>query len=306
MGLNKITREHISLCISLHIPFAFVVTKLDLCENRQKAFDETMTTVQKIAKMPTVDKMLCKIKDLDDVILCANNISHNSIIPLFQTSNVSGEGLDLLKSFLNLVPSKSHIVTDKVEMQIDAIFNVSGTGVVVGGYLKHGKISVGDKLYLGPDSLGEYHHVQIKSLHCKKINVTNVTSIRYVCIAFRKVNKQILRKGLVLLSEKVDPVYEFNAEITVYRTNKGVIRTKFEPIVHCGSIRQAARIIQIMSKTDSRTNETTIDDCKYLSQGDSGIVRLRFKFRPEFIKVGDNVCLCDSHVKVVGKIVAIL
>lgn len=34
MGINKMTQEHIFLCVTMKIPFAIFITKIDICVNR--------------------------------------------------------------------------------------------------------------------------------------------------------------------------------------------------------------------------------------------------------------------------------
>lgn len=45
--------------------------------------------------------------------------------PIFQISNVTGENMDLLKMFLNLLPSRTHYKIDEpAEFQIDDTYSV--------------------------------------------------------------------------------------------------------------------------------------------------------------------------------------
>lgn len=48
MGLSKMTREHIGLCLFLKIPFFVIITKIDLAP--QNKFEETLNEIKKILK----------------------------------------------------------------------------------------------------------------------------------------------------------------------------------------------------------------------------------------------------------------
>ena len=54
MGLQKMTREHIGLCLFLKIPFFVIVTKIDLAP--QNKYEETMGEIKKILKNKLLNK----------------------------------------------------------------------------------------------------------------------------------------------------------------------------------------------------------------------------------------------------------
>ena len=56
--------------------------------------------------------------------------------PIFQVSNVSGENMELLKMFLNLLSTRVKCnLGEPAEFQIDDTFSVPGVGTVVSGTL---------------------------------------------------------------------------------------------------------------------------------------------------------------------------
>lgn len=94
------------------------------------------------------------------------------LCPIFQVSNVTGQNLDLVKSFLNL--SNSHIETfneDLSEFQIHEIYSVPGVGTIVSGTCYKGTIKLNDTLLLGPDLIGQFRPVVIKGIHRKRLPV---------------------------------------------------------------------------------------------------------------------------------------
>ena len=54
MGLSKMTREHIGLCLFLKIPFFVIVTKIDLAP--QNKYEETIDEIKKIVKSKLLKK----------------------------------------------------------------------------------------------------------------------------------------------------------------------------------------------------------------------------------------------------------
>ena len=147
MGVTRMTKEHIFLCLALNVPFAFVMTKIDIVEDRKNVLDETINDLKKISKMPGIRKALVKVKTYEDVLLAIKN---TSVIPMFFLSNITLEGFDNLKFFLNQIPKNrfyDYRANENVEYHIDTVFSVHGVGTVVGGHLKSGHVKINDTLY---------------------------------------------------------------------------------------------------------------------------------------------------------------
>ncbi len=130
-GINRITLEHIYLCLLLNIPFCIIITKIDLCENRKNVLDETINKIKKILKFPSINKIPYKVNNLDDCSLCATNIYSDSVVPLFYISNVTGQGLSYLKHFMSFLEKNPINVstTPNVEYHIE---NCARVVVLVG------------------------------------------------------------------------------------------------------------------------------------------------------------------------------
>lgn len=47
-----------------------------------------------------------QVRSLDDAILSARHVHTSNMVPVFQISSVTGQGVDLLRSFLNLLPRR--------------------------------------------------------------------------------------------------------------------------------------------------------------------------------------------------------
>lgn len=69
------------------------------------------------------------------------HLSLHSVTPIFTLSSVSGESLDLLKVFLNILPpltnskEQEELMQQLTEFQVDEIYTVPEVGTVVGGTL---------------------------------------------------------------------------------------------------------------------------------------------------------------------------
>ncbi|CAF2932460.1 unnamed protein product [Rotaria sp. Silwood2] len=215
-GIIGMTKEHLGLALALGVPVFVVVTKIDMAP--ANVLQETMKLLQKILRSAGCRKIPLLVQTNDDVITCATNFTSERLCPIFQVSNVTGENLDLLKKFLNLLSTRMEACLDEpAEFQIDDLYVVPGVGTVVSGTTLKGIIKVGDNLQLGPDPLGQFKTVQIRSIHRKRMSVKECRGGQTSSFALRKIKKSELRKGMVLLSPLISPVsyWEFEADLLI-------------------------------------------------------------------------------------------
>lgn len=303
MGITRMTKEHIFLCVMLNIPMAIVVTKIDICKNRQEVMSNTISDIKKILKLPGIRRMTYKINDTDDILLASKNKNNNSMVPLFFISNVTGEGISLIKTYLNFINKHKNNINNSgknVEYHIDTIFFVTGVGTVVGGHLKYGTVKVGDKLYLGPYTKNNtYEPYVVKSIHCKRTLVNEVKSSCYACLCLKKVLRKNIRKGQVLLGELTPKLasLEFDADISILKSHSTTIKKGYEPVLHCSTIRQTAKITYINTKISSKKNET---NDLILRTGDKANVHFKFRYRKEYLKIGNKILLAEGKIKIIG------
>jgi GTPase len=306
MGITKITKEHIFLCLSLGIPFIIVITKIDITENRSNVLKETVDDVKRLLKLPGIRRIPYDVRTTEDVIISSKNINSYSTVPIFYVSNVTGQGMDLLREFLNVFIKKPVITNNenKTEIHIEQSFQITGVGIVVGGQLLHGKVRVGDKLLLGPNN-GVYTPVQVKSIHCKRVPVEDVDTSTYVCLGLKKVDKSAIRKGSVILSVKDVPyqVARFEADVRILKSHSTTIKIGYEPVVHTHSIRQIAKIVEIKNKVCNRNVNDESDNV--LRTGDRATIVFEFKYRGEYMKLGARLLFAEGHVKIIGKVIHI-
>jgi len=287
-GIVGMTKEHLGLALALNVPVFVVVTKIDMCPENVLA--DTMKLLLRILKSPGCRKIPVIVSNSDDVVVSATNFISERICPIFQISNVTGKNLDLLKMFLNLLTMKGGYETEKQAIfQIDDTYSVPGVGTVVSGNTLKGTVRLNDILLLGPDALGAFQPVPIKSIHRKRLPVKEVRAGQTASFSLKKVKRQDIRKGMVLMSKDLEPVatWEFEADVLVLH-HPTTISSKYQAMVHCGSLRQTATIIHM--------------DKQHLRTGDKAVCRFRFIKNPEFVEIGTKMIFREGRTKAVGTI----
>merc|ERR1712112_684822 len=96
-------------------------------------------------------------------------------------------------------------------------YSIPGVGTVVSGTCLKGTIRANDTLLLGPDPLGHFTPIAVKSIHRKRMHVSEVKSGQTASFSLKKVKRSSIRKGMVMVSSSVEPqcCYEFEGEILV-------------------------------------------------------------------------------------------
>lgn len=306
-GISPMTKEHILLCIALKIPFIIVITKIDICKERTNILNETVTDVNKILKHSYVRRLPLTVKNTDDILLSIKNIYNFSMTPIFHVSCVTGEGMDNLKNFFNLVGKNnrnSEINNKSVEFHVDHVFSVQGFGTVLGGHLISGNIKVGDKLLIGPYN-NQYQHLVIRSIYCKKVPLQNVSYGSYVCLGIKLKSAMKIKKGHVVISHDMEKlaVKKFKANITVFRTHSTSIKVGYEPLFHAYSIRKVVKIKKIENKQNLRNQN--VNDL-ILRSNDTATVTFEFKQDSQFLKIGTSFIISEGKCKIYGEVIETL
>lgn len=287
-GVIGMTKEHLGLALALNVPVFVVITKIDMCP--PNVLQETIKLLNKILKSPGCRKIPVLVQSMDDVVVTATNFTSERMCPVFQVSNVTGSNLDLLKMFLNLLSTRHKCdSSEPAEFQIDDTFSVPGVGTVVSGTLLQGYIKLNDTLLLGPDNLGQFQPLPIKSIHRKRMPVREVRGGQTASFALKKVKRASIRKGMVLVSPRLEPqaCWEFEGEILVLH-HPTTISVKYQAMVHVGSVRQTATILTMTEE--------------HLRTGDKAIVRFRFIKNPEYLKPDMRMVFREGRTKAVGNI----
>ncbi|OZJ05298.1 hypothetical protein BZG36_01945 [Bifiguratus adelaidae] len=299
-GIIGMTKEHLGLALSLSIPVFVVITKIDMCP--ANVLEDTIKQLTKILKSPGCRKIPMFVKTEEDVVLTAQNFVSERLCPIFQISNVTGEGLDYLRLFMNVLPAQgAYDVNEPFEFQITDTFSVPFVGTVVSGVVMSGVCHTGDNMLIGPDSLGHFERTSIRSIQRKRVNVPIAYAGQSASFALKKVKRSQLRKGMVMLSapEKDDKdtshlpkAYRtFEAEVLVLY-HSTTIGQKYQAMLHCGNVRQTARISHM--------------DTPILRTGDRARVQFEFIKNPEYLKLGSRLIFREGRTKGIGKVTQLL
>ena len=127
MGVQRMTKEHLGLAVNLALPSFVVITKIDIAPDHVK--QQTLQVITRILKSGAAGrKMPMVVKTEDDVVTAAREVGNKKMVPIFFVSNVTGEGIDMLKQFLNLLPSApkwEKKLSKPAEFQVDESFHIT-------------------------------------------------------------------------------------------------------------------------------------------------------------------------------------
>ncbi|KAJ6037018.1 hypothetical protein N7540_001297 [Penicillium herquei] len=286
-GLIGMSREHLGIALALNVPVMVIVTKIDICP--PQILQETLSQLSKILKSPGARKIPIFVKDMEETISTAAQFVSQRICPIFQVSNVTGENLDLVRTFLNILPHRGHYDPDgPFEFLINDTFSVPHVGTVVSGVVKSGVIHAGDSVVVGPDSLGQFTTTTIKTIERKRIPVNACFAGQSGSFALKRVRRKEVRKGMVVLKKMDDPPKvhrEFVAEVLIL-SHATTIKPKYQAMLHVGAVSQTCSVIDI--------------DRPFIRTGDRALVAFRFMQRPEFLVPGDRVLFREGKTKGLG------
>jgi GTPase len=277
-GITNVTKDHFRIALSMKIPVIVIVTKMDMV--KETKYNRTLNAVKRL--ITSVKKKPFILGDSDDVCTVVKEIQENQTFPIISVSNVTGENLDLLKSLLNAIPPS--IMWDSVKNDVETqvvvakIFRVEGVGIVLGGVVLSGCLTINSNVILGPDDQGKYISLTVKNIQINRVSVSEANAGRCASIAFNESEILVnVRKGMFLLSEECEPlaVRSFQAQVAITH-HPTSIKIGYEPVVQCMMIKQVAKITEINNLREIRT-------------GDKATVTFTFKYRPEYIKVGMRI-----------------
>lgn len=116
--LNEASQEHMALCLALNLPFFIVLNKIDLgfCDT-----SETLAQLESAMRAQGYSKQLMLFRNNEISWDCTSDV-----IPIFNVSCVTGEGLEELTTFIkNLTPYETNPTDSDTEsclFQIDEMF----------------------------------------------------------------------------------------------------------------------------------------------------------------------------------------
>jgi elongation factor 1-alpha len=294
-GVSTMTREHLGIALSFKIPIFVVVTKADLAP--KGVLSSVMSDLMTLLKSPGVNKIPLIAKDLDDVAISARHMGSGRVTPVFLSSNRSGDGLFLLRKFLNLLPPRLKWEAESAKpflLYIDDRFNVPGVGLVVAGLVLQGSARVGDIVKIGPFGEGGFRSTRIKSIHVKRgVYIEKAQTGRSVTFAITDIDYNEVEKGMVMIGDGLPAIAarEFEAEVFILH-HPTTIRVGYEAIFHIHSIKEACRITWT-SKDPLRT-------------GDKALIRAAAVFHPIYIREGDQFLFREGRSRGIGIVTKVL
>jgi len=285
-GLIGMSKEHLGIAVALNIPLIIVITKIDICP--PQILEQTIKQITRILKSPGAKKVPVFIKSHEECVNTATHIVSQRICPIFQVSNVTGENLDLIRTFLNILPHHGRYDAEaRFEFHVNDTFSVPHVGTVVSGIVKSGVIHAGDEVMVGPDSLGHFTQTSIRSIERKRIGVPAASAGQSASFALRRMRRKDVRKGMVVLPKGEQPkVYrEFVAEVLIL-SHATTIKPKYQAMLHVGPVSQTCAIIDV--------------DRPFIRTGDRALVAFRFVQRPEYLAPGDKLLFREGRTKGLG------
>lgn len=289
-GPTHITKEHLGIILAMDIPVIVAITKIDMVTKEK--IKEVKEKVFELLKM--VGRVPYMIKSEKDAEFVAEN-DNPHLVPIINVSSLTGEGLNLFDElFLNLkIHNKAEESLKPFMMYIDKIYSVVGAGVVVSGTIRQGRVKKSDKLLLGPGGYGKYVDVRAKSIemhYCKK-DYAEAGDV--VGISIKGADIDDIKRGMILCDYNFDKssVREFEADVAIL-VHPTTIKEGYECITHIETIAETAAFEPL--------------DKEYMSAGDTGKVRMRFKYRPYCIKEGQKIIFREGKSKGIGTVTKII
>ncbi|VDC07694.1 unnamed protein product [Peniophora sp. CBMAI 1063] len=298
-GIIGMSKEHLAISLALNVPVAVCITKIDMTPPQK--LQETVEQVDKILMSRGCRKTPVRITSHEVAIKAAQVVTKERIAPIFQISNVTGSGLDYMRTFLNLLPSseddsEKFDSTLPLEFSVTEVWSVPYVGTVVNGILNSGQIKAGDPVLLGPDGNGEYISTVVKSMQRKRADVTHAEAGQTVALALKRVRRAAVRKGMVIV-HKIDAppraVKRFEGQVLILYHNT-TMQVNYQAMLHSGAVRQTVRIVSIDHPQG------------LLRTGDRATVIFEFISHPEFVKKGMKLLFREGKTKGLGVITNLL
>ncbi|EJD03134.1 GTP-binding protein 1 [Fomitiporia mediterranea MF3/22] len=298
-GLIGMSKEHLAISLALNVPVVVCITKIDMTPPNVLA--ETVKQVTKILKSPGCRKTPVFVQSLETAVEISQVFAKQRLCPIFQVSNVTGAGLDLVRTFLNLLPSSEgdgdKFASDQpLEYSITEIWSVPYVGTVVNGIINSGRVKAGDQVYLGPDANGNWHVTAIKSIQRKRAPVTSADAGQCVSFALKRMRRQAVRKGMIIAAKNDTPpraIRQFKGQVLILYHNT-TLQKGYQAMLHCGAVRQTVKIIDMDNPQG------------VLRTGDRASVTFEFVSHPEFVKEGMKLLFREGKTKGLGVITELL
>ncbi|KAG8932843.1 hypothetical protein FRC02_000454 [Tulasnella sp. 418] len=298
-GMIGMSKEHLAIALALSVPVVVAITKVDMTPTN--VLEETKKQVVKIMKSPGCRKLPVFVQNMETAVRISQSFTRERICPIFLLSNVTGEGLNTIRNFLNLVPSSEgdqlkYPVDEPLEYSITECWSVPHVGTVVNGLIASGRVKAGDPILFGPDSNGAFQSTVVKSIQRKRANVTSAEAGQCVSLALKRIRRAAVRKGMVIVAKTDNPpraVRRFEGQVLILYHNS-TLQRGYQAMLHAGAVRQTVRIV-------SMDNPNGV-----LRTGDRATVEFEFMSSPEFLKPGMKLLFREGKTKGLGVVTRII
>ncbi|MCY0859089.1 MAG: GTP-binding protein [Sulfolobaceae archaeon] len=289
-GLSAMGKEHLAIASVLKFPVFAVITKVD--KYPEDRITRIINELKSVLRIPGINRLAMVVNEEDELSTAVMAMRTNKVVPIFKVSNVTGYGLDLLRKFLNMLQPRPKLKSsDTPLVYIDETYSVTGVGTVVLGSVVRGRVATDDQLLIGPDNKGEFKEVRVKSIQVDHVFTDYVNSGTIATFALQGINREDLRKGMVMTKGKPKGVRTFKANVIVLH-HPTTIKTGYVSTIHLYTIRQAARFENITKGL--------------LRTGDSSEVVLHFLYKPEYVEKGQIFIFREGRTRGLGVITEIL
>uniref|UniRef100_A0A1I7ZC12 Tr-type G domain-containing protein n=1 Tax=Steinernema glaseri TaxID=37863 RepID=A0A1I7ZC12_9BILA len=319
-GANAVTREHLGIAVALNLPFFVVITKADTVS--QAHLEKVQASVETLVKRLSIGRESKLVRTREEAVSAASLLGSMKCVPILTVSSVSGLNIDLLSSFLNVLPPKEtskakqaqlsrkppvfHLSRKPPVFHVEELFNVPKVGDVVYGYLTEGVLREGDRIRIGPDSCGHYFQAAIKSIRRNRQPVRSVHPGEAATIAIKKeqtMELQLrreqtmelqLRRGMSIVSADSFAVscHEFVARFYLLYHPYNEICIGFQGTVFIGAVCQTATIVAM--------DRPSIQPCAWVT------VRFKFYRNPEYVRVGTPMIFREGRTKGMGEVLEVV
>lgn len=287
--ITHMTKEHLNIVFEMKIPTIVVFTKADMYANsRNKKGKQLVNQLNTFIR--SIGKKLHVVRELSDF----NRVAKCSkFVPILKISNVTGEGIQLLKQILGTIQCIDYHLIDG--FCVERTYIVAGHGVIVCG-ITGVEICVGDQLYIGPlQSRTCYITTKVKSIHNDyRENVTTVQPGTKCCLCI-KVNKRVrklLKPGTLLRHEKpMNVCTTLKAKLKVLH-HSTTIGAGYKAYMYCGMLRSAVVITDI--EHIARSGDVVYATIQFINN----IVK--------YVEPGQKIIIREGQTKCVGSVVQII
>jgi len=281
-GVMRTTKEHLGILLAMDLPVIIAITKTDMVDEKRvrEVVDGISKTLRTVGRIPLL------IHNVGEAKKAARMMENKVVVPIIKTSSITLEGYDILEELLYRLPKRSVFGKDFL-MYIDRLYKVSGVGTVISGSIKSGVLEEGEDVYIGPFHDGSFRKVKVLSIEMHYYRVSKAEVGDIVGVALKGVKYDELRRGMVLAKEPLNAIWEFDADVFVF-SHPTLIKRGYEPVVHLETISETV-IFEDMEK-------------EYMKAGDRGLVKIRFKYNPQFVFKGQKFIFREGKSKGVGEI----